>query len=227
MEIRDHVNTDVKCRHCVIGSSFLRKSNSKNFIFKNDNTLVRNNYFLLWLGFAPRTGFLRQLNGIEDFMDHMVFSTYYAILQPYNTHNPEEGNNYELYYSKLDKSVEEHGGKLYYVRGPGYHADGTITLIIVPDAKKSDKWLITVLGGLSLYKQSIKEESTRKSYENPSIILAAKEEIRIVNALEKAVLKIHNFGMGCVVSSTEYDEETESYFNEAMDYLTAPDSYFG
>ncbi len=191
MEIRDHIDTDVGCRHCEIGDDFLSVD------LESDKPLVRKNYSYFWDNIL-QTGFLNQLTSTDQFMDHVVFSKYFAILQPYS-YDPEKDNNYELHYSRFDKSVEEHGGKLYYVRAPGYHEEFTRTLIIVPDREKSKKWLSTVLGGLSLYKDYIKQNYGT---------CGAKEEMRIVNSLQKTLLENY------VLPSPEH------CFVEAMSYLT-------
>lgn len=189
MEIRDHVDTDVECRHCAIGDDFLSRD------FKSDRPLVRKHYSYFWNNYY-RTGFLDQLTDIDQYMDHVVCSKYFAILQPY-TYDPEKDNNYELHYSRFDKSVEEHGAKLYYVRGPGYHDESARTLIIVPDKEKSKKWLSTVLGGIDLYKHNLK-----------NAYYGTYEELRLINALEKTL--IENY----LLSSPE------SCFAEAISYLT-------
>lgn len=193
MEIKDHIDTDVECRHCVIGDNFLSKD------LKYDKPLVRKNYSTIWYNSLSGMGFLNQLTDINNYMDHVVCSKYFAILQPYS-YDPEKDNNYELHYSRFDKSVEEHGGKLYYVRGPGYHEESTRTLIIVPDKEKSKKWLSTVLGGLSLYKYYIKQHYGKYN--------GAKEEMRLVNSLEKTLIEDYLLG------------SPESCFAEAMSYLT-------
>lgn len=198
MEIRDHVDTDIECRHCAIRHNFLSRD------LKGDKPLVRKNYSYLWYNSLTRTGFLDQLTDIDKYMDHVVCSKYFAILQPYS-YDPEQDNNYELHYSRFDKSVEEHGGKLYYVRVPGYHDESARTLIIVPD-KKSNKWLMTVLGGLDIYKYYIKQSHQK---------YGASEEMRIVNALEKTLLEYY------ILFSPE------SCFIEAMAYLTGNTSEKG
>jgi hypothetical protein len=189
MEIKDHVDTDVECRHCAISDTFLSKD------LKYDRPLVRKHYSYFWNNFY-RTGFLDQLTDIDKYMDHVVCSKYFAILQPYS-YDPEKDNNYELHYSRFDKSVEEHGGKLYYVRGPGYHDESSRTLIIVPDKEKSKKWLSTVLGGIDLYKHHLK-----------NAYYGTYEELRLINALEKTLIEDYFLG------------SPESCFTEAMSYLT-------
>ena len=190
MEIRDHIDTNVECRHCAIRHNFLSRD------LKGDKPLVRKNYPYLWYNSLTRTGFLDQLTDIDKYMDHVVCSKYFAILQPYS-YDPEQDNNYELHYSRFDKSVEEHGGKLYYVRGPGYHDESSRTLIIVPDKEKSKKWLSTVLGGIDLYKHHLK-----------NAYYGTYEELRLINALEKTLIEDYFLG------------SPESCFTEAMSYLT-------